>query len=211
MGASASQPHRMIAVLKLPKNNVPQIVTSVMHVVDSMTDNPWFPSPRPPLATVQAAVDALAKAQAATLSRTVGTIATRDARRLDLRSELDLLTAYVQAVADANPDQAASIIESAGMSVKRRSGPPGRVFAARRGPRADSIVLVAPKAGNRASYEWAYRVDADDSDWTLWATTNSATTTVTGLKPGARMLFRYRASVKNVWSDWSNPIACVVG
>jgi hypothetical protein len=201
----------MIAVLKLPKNNVPRIVTCVTHVIESMTDNPWFPSPRPPLATVQAAVDALAKAQVATLPKTVGTVATRDARRLDLRVELDRLTAYVQAIADANPDSVTSIIESAGMSVKRRSGPPGRIFAARRGPRADSVVLVAPKAGNRASYEWAYRADAEDAPWIVSSVTNSATTTVTGLKPGARMLFRYRASVKNVWSDWSDPISVIVG
>jgi hypothetical protein len=46
-----------------------------------------------------------------------------------------------------------------------------------------SIVLIAPKAGNRASYEWAYSVDAGVT-WILLPGTNSATTTVTGLKPG---------------------------
>jgi hypothetical protein len=211
MGASASQPHRMIAVLKLPRNNVPGIVTCARHVVESMTKSPWFPAPRPPLATVQAAIDALAAAQMATLSKTVGTVATRDARRRDLRSVLDELTAYVQAVADANVEYAASIIESAGMSVKGLSGPKRRVFATRRGPTRDSVILVARKAGDRALYEWAYRVDADGSAWTLWASTNGAKTTVTGLTPGARLLFRYRSSVKNVWSDWSDPIAYVVG
>jgi len=34
---------------------------------------------------------------------------------------MDLLKAYVQFVADENADQAASIIESAGLSVKGRS------------------------------------------------------------------------------------------
>jgi hypothetical protein len=194
----------MIAVLNLPKNDVPRIVTLATHVVVSMTYNAWFPDPRPTLATVQRAIDDLAKAQAATLSKTVGTTATRDGRRRDLKSELDQLTGYVQSVADANRESAAAIIESAGMSVKQRSGPRGRIFGASAGRVSGSIVLIAPKAGNRASYEWAYSLD-DGVTWILLPVTNSATTTVTGLKPGTRTLFRYRSSVKNVWSDWSDP------
>ena len=63
--------------------------------------------------------------------------------------------------------------------------------------------------GNRGSYAWAYSVDAGVT-WVLLPVTNSATTTVTGLKPGTRTLFRYRSSVKNVWSDWSDPVAVIV-
>jgi len=209
MSASAKPPYRMIAILKLPKNDVPRVVTYATHIVESMTNNPWFPSPRPPLASVRAAIDALARAQTATLSKTVGTAATRNARRRDLKSELDLLTGYVQSVADANRDSAATIIESVGMSVKQRSGPQGRVFRASRGPVSGSTILVAPKAGNRASYEWAYSLDGGET-WILLPVTNSATTTVTGLKPGARVLFRYRFSVKNVWNDWCDPVILIV-
>ncbi len=209
MGASPKPLYRLIAVLKLPKNDVPHIVTQATHVVESMKNNAWFPAPRPPLATVQSAIDDLAEAQAATLSKTVGTTATRDARRRDLKSELDLLTAYVQSVADANRESAATIIESAGMSVKERSGPRGRIFGASAGLVSGSIVLVAPKAGNRGSYEWAYSVDAGVT-WILLPVTNSATTTVTGLKPGTRTLFRYRSSVKDVWSDWSDAVVLIV-
>jgi len=209
MGASPKALYRIIAVLKLPKNDVPHIVTQATHVVESMKNNAWFPAPRPPLATVQSAIDDLAEAQTATLSKTVGTIATRDARRRDLKSELDHLTAYVQTVANANRESAATIIESAGMSVKERSGPRGRIFGASAGRVSGSIVLVAPKAGNRGSYEWAYSVD-DGVTWILLPVTNSATTTVTGLKPGARVLFRYRFSVKNVWNDWCDPVILIV-
>jgi hypothetical protein len=112
-------------------------------------------------------------------------------------------------VADATPENAASIIESAGLSVKRRRGPGGRAFVARRGPVSGSMILVAPRAGQRASYEWAYSLDGGVT-WILLPGTNTATTPVTGLKPGDKVLFRYRSCVKNVWSDWSDAIAVIV-
>ncbi len=102
-----------------------------------------------------------------------------------------------------------SIIESAGMSVKGRRLPAGRVFAAKRGRVSRSIILVAPKAGNRPSYDWAYSLDGGET-WILLPGTNSATTTVPGLTPGAKVLFRYRVCVKDVWSDWSQPVAVIV-
>lgn len=209
MGAATKLPYRVLAILKLPKNGVPRIVTYATHIVEAMTDNPWFPAPTPALATVQAAIDDLAKAQTATLSRTAASTATRDARRRDFKSALDGLTAYVQGVANANPESAVAIIESAGMSVKGRRGPHGRVFGASRGPVSGSVILVAPKVGNRPSYEWAYSVDAGET-WILAPGTNSATTTIAGLTPGVRALFRYRCSVKDVWSDWSDPVAVIV-
>ena len=209
MGASPKPPYRIIAVLNLSKNDVPRIVLQATRIVDAMTNNPWFSAPRPPLANVRSAIDALATAQVATLSRAAGTTAMRDERRRDLGSALDHLKTYVQAVADGNRESAAAIVESAGMSVKRRSGPGGRVFGASAGRVSGSIVLIAPKAGNRASYEWAYSVDAGVT-WSLRPATNSAGTTLKGLKPGARTLFRYRSSVKDVWSDWSDPVALIV-
>jgi hypothetical protein len=209
MATSTKPRYRVLAVLKLPRNNVPPQITYASRIVTSMTDNAWFPSPVPPLATVSAAIDALAEAQTATLSKTVGTADTRDDRRRDMIQRLELLKAYVQGIADANPDSAVSIIESAGMAVKGRRGPGGRVFGAKRGLVSGSMSLTASKAGERASYEWAYSLDGAVT-WILLPGTNSASTTVTGLKPGAKLLFRYRVCVKDVWSDWSDPIAVIV-
>ena len=128
-------------------------------IVRAMTGNPWFPSPVPPLLAVEAAIEALAVAQTATRTRTLGAVALRDEKRLALITLLQQLGVHVQARADADVENAASIIEGAGMSVKRRSVPAARVFAAKRGKVSGSVTLVAPKAGNRAGYEWAYSTE----------------------------------------------------
>jgi hypothetical protein len=44
------------------------------------------------------------------------------------------------------------------------------------------MIVTAPKAAERASYEWAYSLDGGVT-WILLPGTNNATTTVTGLKP----------------------------
>jgi len=209
MGTSTKSPYRTVAILKLPKNHTPQFVTYALHIVRSMTNNVWFPAPVPSLAKVQAAIDDLANAQTLKLTRAVGTADARNDRRRDLKSLLELLGTYVQSVADAHPENAASIIESAGLSVKGRRGPGGRAFGAKRGPVSGSMILVAPRAAQRASYEWAYSLDGG-ATWILLPGTNTATTPVTGLPRGAKVLFRYRSCVKNVWSDWSDPVAVIV-
>src|SRR6202042_805107 len=178
-----------------PEDHVPQLITYALRIVESMTNSPWFPSPSPPLAAGKSAIDALAKAEAVALSRAAGTAATRDERRQDLIKLLEPLKSYVQVVAEANPENAESIIEKAGLSVKGRGGQRGRVFGAKPGRVHGTVILTAPKAGNRAAYEWAYSLDGGTT-WIVWAVTTKAATNVTGLTPGAKGLFRYRAETK---------------
>jgi len=71
-----------------------------------------------------------------------------------------------------------------GLEVKRKAGPT-RVFTAKQGPTSGSVILLAPKAGNRAGYEWAHSLDGGTT-WTALPFTVQAKTTVTGLKPGSK-------------------------
>ena len=201
---------RCLAVLKLPEDHVPQLVVQARSIVDSMTGNLWFLSPRPSLASVAAAVEALSEAQTATLRRTVGAVAERDEKRLAVVVLLQELLAYVQATADADEGNAAVIIESAGMSVKRPRLLPPRVFVARPGPVAGSVELVAPQAGHRAGYEWAQSTDSG-STWTSLPFTVRASTSVSGFAPGATVHFRYRPVTKDGTGDWSQTVSIVVG
>jgi hypothetical protein len=97
---------RRLAVLKLPEYRVPQFVTAARAIVRAMTQNPRFPSPDPPLAGVEAAIDALAAAETATRSRMQGTVSLRDAQRRTLESLLEQLRNHVQAAADADVEHA---------------------------------------------------------------------------------------------------------
>lgn len=200
---------RPLALLKLPEYEVPRLVTMAQAMVLAMTGNPQFASPQPPLATVQAAIDALHAAETATLTRLVGSVAVRDEKRRALVSLLQQLQSYVQATADANLEQAASIIENAGMSVKKPHVQPPRVFAAKQGRVSGEVKLLAPKAGKYAGYEWAYSTD-DKETWVAAPYTVRASTTIAGFTPGTTVFFRYRAVTKAGVGDWSDPVSMIV-
>jgi hypothetical protein len=203
-----SQP-RCIAVLKLPKKQVPRLIIHARHIVRSMTQSPWFPSPRPSLATTEKATEALAAAQAATLGGGVAQTAARDDEERALRLLLEQLGRYVQSVADAHVEHAREIIESAGMYVKgqRTGGRPG--FRLRDGRVSGEIEARCDQAGNRASYEWEISLD-ERVTWARSRITTEARVLIPALRPGARVWVRYRSIVKNAPSDWSEPQATIV-
>jgi hypothetical protein len=209
MGTSTKSMPRRFALLKLPQYEVPRVLTMARAIVRAMTNSPLFPSPDPPLATVSIAIEALHEAEAAARARTVGTIATRNEKRDTLTALLQRLCSHVQAAADADPENAASIIEGAGMAVKKRRRLPPRVFAATPGPVSGSVKLVAPKAGHRAAYDWAYSTDGGVT-WTSLPQTVRASTIVYGLQPGTTVHFRYRATTKDGVGDWSEVVAILV-
>jgi hypothetical protein len=209
MGTSTKTVSRPKAVLNLPEYEVPLFIAYARSIVRAMTNNQWFPSPVPSLATVEAAIDVLANAETATLTRRAGTVEDRNTKRHKVKILLEQLCSYVQRVADANREHAVSIIESAGMSVKKKGGPKQRTFTAKMGLVSGMVILIAPQAGNRAAYEWQYRIDGVKT-WVDLPTTVQATTRVSDLTPGSTLWFRYRAVTKKVTSDWSEPTSLIV-
>jgi len=115
----------------------------------------------------------------------------------------------VQKTVNANPGNAAALIQSAGMNVKKAAPRPKRVFAATEGTVSGSVKLVTEAAARRASYEWQYSTDGAKT-WTPAPPTLQAKTTITGLPPGTAVAFRYRSVVKAGPSDWSQPIQIIV-
>jgi hypothetical protein len=211
MSTSAKSPPRIIVVLKLPEYEVPLLVTRARSIVERMTGNQWFPSPMPSLAAVQAALEDLFEAQAATLSGNKSSVPARDGKRTVLVLRLQQLRSYVEAIATANPENAASIIESAGMYLKTGGGPAGRVFTAKPGRVSGEVDLVAPKAGNRAGYEFQHSLDGGMTWLGLPEPfTTKASVTFRRLKPGSTVHFRYRATVKGVTGNWSDSVAIIV-
>jgi hypothetical protein len=212
MSSSAKQPLKIIAVLKLPEYEVPLLIIQATSIVTRMAASPWFPSPRPKLAALLAAIDDLSAAQAETLTRRKDSYPVRDAKRETLVRLLGYLRDYVQAIADQNYESAVEIIESAGMHVKRGRASVARGFQARRGRLEDEVILSWPSAGDRAAYEVELSFDGGATWLAVEPKVITKTTrTVTGLKPGVSVHFRYRATVKSVPGDWSDPIAIIVG
>jgi hypothetical protein len=170
-----------------------------------MTDNPTFASPTPPLATVQADIDALSHAQSVVLSRTHGAARTRDTYLATVRLDLACLRTYVQNIANESPeDTAAEVIASSGLFVKRRGVHPKQRAAAVVGPVSGSVRLTAPFAGQRAAYAWQYAEES--GPWTPLAETTRASTRLDALTPGSLYRFQVRALTPAGIGDWSDPV-----
>ncbi len=208
MTISSKTNHRSLVSLHLPEP-VPALLTYVRHVVTSMTGNPAFPSTVPSLALVTAAVDALGVAEIAALTRAKGAVATRDEKRIALIALLQQLKATIQAAADANVENGASIIESAGVAVRKPRVTVPRVFAIKPGKVSGSIELVAPSAARRASYEWQVSTDGGKT-WVELPPSLQARTVYPGLVPGSTVVARYRSVTKTGPSDWSQPASFIV-
>jgi hypothetical protein len=200
--------HRSFAILGLPKP-VPAIITAAQRVVTGMTGNPAFPNPVPTLAAVATAIAALQTAESAALARTKGAVTARNDRKAELQSLLQQLKGYVQATADADADNSAAIIQSAGFTVKKTAVRAPRVFNAEQGAVSGTVKLITRSAGARASYDWEYSLDGGKT-WLLLPSTLQAKTSVTGLAAGTTVLFRYRSVIKTGVADWSQPVALLV-
>src|ERR1700690_283555 len=200
--------HRSTVSLSLPKS-VPALIVYAQGIVKRMTGNPSFPSPTPTLAAVTAAIDDLQAAEAAALARTKGAAAVRNDKRAALLVLLQQLRGYIQTTADAGQANGASIIESAGVAVRKTPTHTARAFAAKSGPLSGAATLVAASAGHRASYEWQYSSDGGKT-WVTAPTTLPANTRVSGLPLGSTVYFKYRPVTKTGEGNWSEPVSLIV-
>jgi hypothetical protein len=207
--ASKNTTPRSIAVLKLPIKVV-ALINVAQAIVKALTDNPHIPNPTPTIAALTAAIAALVAAENATLTRVKGAVVQRNAARKSLVQLLELLRANVQNVADSDPDNAPTIIESAGVGLRKTAVRRPRVFAATGGTVSGSAKLLAPSAGPRSSYEWEVSSDGGKT-WVAAPPSIQAKTTVQGLASGTTVQFRYRAvTPKTGAGDWSAPVSLLV-
>jgi hypothetical protein len=199
---------RTVAVLKPPRN-VPALITYATGIVRAVDGNASLPSPVPPVADLQSAIDDLQAAETDAQTRARGAVATRNAKRSTLVALLQQLRTYVQTRADASPESAPAIIESAGIAVRKPMPPVARGFHSRPGRVSGSVELVALSAGDRASYEWQTSVD-EGNTWTRLPTTLQASTSVAGLTPLTTMVARYRVIGKQGEGEWGQSLAVIV-
>jgi hypothetical protein len=201
--------HRTLATLSLPKQ-VGALITYTQNIVMRMTGNANFTTPVPALTAVTTACNELQTAETAALARTKGAVAIRNEKRTALVALLQQLRAYVQSIADGNVENGTSIIESAGIAVRKPVVRKPRVFNAVPGAVSGTAKLIAASAGPRSSYEWEFSTDGGKT-WVTQPVTIQARTTVLGLMPGASVQFRYKpVTAKGGEGDWSQPVALTI-
>jgi hypothetical protein len=200
--------HRSIVSLKLP-TRIQALITYGGGIVKALTGNPSFPTLVPMLVTLTAAIAELQTAETAALARTKGAVITRDEKRTALVQLLQQLKGPIQAAADANLENGASIIASAGVEVKKTMVRSPRVFGAKPGAVTGTAKLFTASAGHRASYEWEYSTDGGKT-WVTTPVTLQAKTTVLGLTAGTTVQFRNRPVTKAGEGNWTQPVTLVV-
>jgi hypothetical protein len=200
--------HRIIAVLNLPEH-VPDQIKYGEAVSAALVSNPWFPLPD---AIITAFDDGLAKystTATAAQTRAKGTVAARNAAQVVYIGALHALKGRIQQVADANPEQAETIIKSTTLSVKKTTLRQKQALAAKYGATSGTVHVTAPVGGARASYDWQYSIDGGKT-WVDAPNTLQAKTTITGLPVATVVEFRVRVTTKTGMGDWSLPTSLLV-
>ena len=178
-------------------------------IVHAMTNNPAFPAPVPALSALSAAVSELQAAETLALTKAKGSVAARNDKRAVVVSLIQQLRGYVQAIADATPENGATIIQSAGMAVRKIPLRAPRVFSAKPGPVSGTVKLTAPVSDRRASYEWQSSTDGGKT-WVSAPASLQAKTTIVGLPAGTSVQFRSKTVTRAGEGDWSQAIVLLV-
>jgi hypothetical protein len=203
-----SKTHRIVAVTKFPMSVV-ALLKYTQAFIAALTNNPNFTDAASVIASLQAAFKALDAAETAAKTRAIGTVAARDNAKAALLTTLHGAKGYVQQKADANPEQAQAIIQSASLAVRKTAIRIKLGFTAKPGPVTGSVHLSARSAGRRASYEWAWSADGGKT-WTPLPSTLQAKTMVPNLPVGTNCSFRFRAVTKTGEGDWSQVVTLLV-
>ncbi len=133
--------------------------------------------------------------------------ADRNTKLRVLQADMRQLRAVVQAAADADPLNAAALIEASGMTVGRRAVRIKPELAAKLGKVTTTANLFARAAKGRASYQW--QMSVDQKTWGDLAGTVKASSPVSGLTPGTIYYFRFRTLTAAGLSDWSFVVSLI--
>jgi hypothetical protein len=200
--------HRFVVVLLLP-TRVPALIKFAQAVVAGLTNNAFFPTPNPPLPALSTLIAKLDTAETAAKTRAVGTVEARDVAKEALVQALHDVRAYVQSIANANPEQAAAMITSAALRSKTIPARLKADLAVTAGNVTGAAKIEAKAVARRAAYEWQWSADGGKT-WTSLPPTLQARTTVVGLPVGVTCSFRVRALTRTGEGDWSQTITYLV-
>jgi hypothetical protein len=193
-------PHTALALLVLAK-----------AVHDCLDKNKGtYTTPNPPLAQFASDIADLDAAELATHTRAKGTIAARDEKLAIVRSDLQKIRAYVQGLVDADPANAVSLAQNAGLGLRKATLKTKSEVSAKPNKKTSGSVDVTAKVGGvKASHEWQYGGDGGKT-WTDAPPTLQARITLHGFTPGSTALVRHRAVTKTGPDNWSQAVSLIV-
>jgi len=197
----------LVVVLALPRT-VAGLLVRATAIVDAIEANSkTFPTPVPKVAVVRTHIASLSSTEAATKTRTSGSVDARNADRAILIGDLQQLRAYVQQKVSANPTEADVIATAALMSLRKpRSHDKRDLVVKQLVSRSVRVVTKAIKGAG--AYDW--QISPDGKTWTSLPPTVQASTTVENLEPATTYRFRVRAITRAGAQPWSVVVTWVV-
>jgi hypothetical protein len=199
---------RAIAVLKMSKR-INNVVAFAQAVATAMNKNPLFPTPTPTMTTYEADLAALVAAESVAVTRAKGAAETRNAKLAAVVADLEALRTYVQGVVDVSPPaNGVSIIESAGMSVRKVTLHDKAALVVKQDLTSGSVSLLAKAAKRPAAYSWEHSVD--QKTWVAMPQTLEAKTSLSGLTAGTIYYFRVQVLSKAGDANWSQVVSLMV-
>jgi hypothetical protein len=111
--------------------------------------------------------------------------------------------------ADADPEHAEAIINSAGLKTRKANTRSKVPFAVTQGTTSGTVHMAAKATAHRASYDWEWSNDGGKT-WVALPSTLQAKTSLAGIPAGMVAQFRYRTVTKTGVSDWSPGMSFLV-
>ncbi len=180
---------RKVALL-MSKKTVAQKFQFARAVVIAMTGNHYFPTPSPALSVITTDANNLETAYIAAQTRAHGTAAQKAAMVNALNLSMQALAHYVELIANADPNNAETIITSAGMVVKKPAVHLPRALHVVAGAKG-VVTLTCPLTKN-ASYKWEYAIGDPtiEANWKFLGEVRQTKMVQTGLISGTVYHFR---------------------
>ncbi len=208
-----SAEHRVIVkVDPKPKTALGWLMKSKVVVAQALANATTFSSISGLLTQLGTDCQALDVAQTKVANNGKGATTARDAQWRVLQKSLRAFVAGVQGLCDAAPDTARALGIAGEAALEAKLAPVHVVDGFRSKLLGNGAVrLYGRRHVQRRSgafFEW--QMSLDGKIWTSLPTTNGARTTVSGLTPGSSVSFRYRTTLKEVTSDWSQTIGVIV-
>ena len=180
---------RKVALL-FSKKTVPQKIEFAKAVVIAMTGNHYFPNPTPALSVITTDAANLEAAQIAGQTRAKGTSARTQAMVKVLHLSMIDLAHYVESIANADPNNAETIIKSAGMEMKKAKAHVPRVLSVIASGKGQ-VTLTCPTS-RTDSYRWdiATGDPTVEANWKTFVVVKQSRTKQSGLLSGTMYHFR---------------------
>jgi hypothetical protein len=199
-----------IAIALYLPTKVPELVIYARNVHDTMAANSGtLPAPTPPLAVFLTDIDTLVAKQTVVQTRTAGAVEDRNAAQKVVVVDINNERAYVEALMNADPANAAIIAQDAGMQLRKKPSVNKAPLVARPGPTTGLVEVISKATLGAQANEWQYSLDGGKTYLDMPPTTK-ARTSIANLTPGTTVMFRKRVLTKDGLSDWSEPTSVLV-